>query len=65
MGKGLELVTYLGDDYIGFYHKMYKNKYDYIWGQYFTDSEEVRMMYAVCKTSYNDREIIITINQHL
>lgn len=59
MGTSIELVTFLGDD-INIYYKFFTD-YDYIWAQYFTDSEKVDMDKSICKTIYNNRELVITI----
>lgn len=61
LGKSVELVTFIGDDNINEYFNFYKNDYDYIWAQYFTDSEKIDMDKALAITEYNNREIIIVI----
>jgi len=62
LGDSLELVTFIGDDDINNYYKYYSNV-NYIWAQYFTDSEKINMNDAICKTLYNNREIIIVIKK--
>jgi hypothetical protein len=61
LGNGVELVTFIGNDDINIYFNKFKNKFDYIWGQYFTDSEKVDISKAIARTKYNNREIIIVI----
>jgi len=63
LGLGVELITFIGDDDINKYFTLFKNKCNFIWGQYFTDSEKIDMSKAIARTQYNNREIIIVLKK--